>query len=217
MEDDPCNAGSSHIARVIARLLASNRTELIEQTETLLGQVLAGRKSDRDAFFEIGKAGRFNIGTPERRRMEALFTAGVELTQGFRGWFGGIDELILDMYPAQEFFHLIKERESANWRTRWIDFGGEFYGGRMIAPKLSPVWTEVGFFGLPFPAFDFEDGMWVKEVGYEEAETLGLRIPQQDISRAVVDLDFEAAMTLRLSEFEGRIKRQDDMRDGNEA
>lgn len=44
----------------------------------------------------------------------------------------------------------------------------------MIALKNDPIWEEISEFGLPYAPFDYNSGMDVKDVDYDEAVELGL-------------------------------------------
>jgi hypothetical protein len=44
----------------------------------------------------------------------------------------------------------------------------------MIARKDSPIWEELSRFHTPYPPFDFNSGMWVKDVSREEAVGFGI-------------------------------------------
>ena len=99
-------------------------------------------------------------------------------------------------FPAQELVRLyqrrvprgfeeikgrIVERNPKYWLDRWQAAGGEVYDGRMIALKDSPVWEGISRFGTPWPPFDFNSGMGVKNVGRRECLRLGLIEPDQKI------------------------------------
>jgi hypothetical protein len=44
----------------------------------------------------------------------------------------------------------------------------------MIARKDSPIWEALSRFGTPYPPFDFNSGMWTKDVSREEAVGFGI-------------------------------------------
>jgi hypothetical protein len=50
-----------------------------------------------------------------------------------------------------------------------------------VALKTSPIWAELSRFGNPYPPFDYGSGMWVEDIGLEEALRLGLVKPGQQI------------------------------------
>ena len=83
-------------------------------------------------------------------------------------------------FPAQELIRLWEPQGGPqarrDWAQRWIDAGGISRGGRMIAPKDSPIWTHPALsrFGHPYPPFDYNSGMGLEDVARDEAEDLGV-------------------------------------------
>ena len=77
-------------------------------------------------------------------------------------------------FPAQELLRFEDRDKKRDWRSRWTAAGGKFYGGRMIALKSDPVWVGISRFGNPYPPFDFNSGMGVEDVSYDEAVELGV-------------------------------------------
>lgn len=55
-----------------------------------------------------------------------------------------------------------------------MPYGGKIRGGRMVALKSAPVWTNLSRFGRPYPPFDYGSGMGMEDIGREEAVELGL-------------------------------------------
>jgi hypothetical protein len=103
-----------------------------------------------------------------------------QLTDGYRNWMQGQE--VLDAFPAQELFQAEADKDfGANWPSRWVCAGGQLYATRMIALKNDPVWCKISTFGLPYPPFDLNSGMWVRDVDRDEAETLGLIGPRDVI------------------------------------
>lgn len=115
-------------------------------------------------------------------RLNLVLKTNVEMAQGYGQWIQGQDPAILDEFPAQEFTRIesrIVERH--DWPRRWAAAGGQFFAGRMIALKNSPVWAKLSRFGLPYPPFDFNSGMGVIDVDREEAVSLGLLSENQTL------------------------------------
>ena len=81
-------------------------------------------------------------------------------------------------FPAQELIRIEDREKKRNWQRRWLDAGGHLYNGRMIALKDDPVWTAISRFGMPYPPFDFNSGMGVEDVSYDEAVALGVIKPE---------------------------------------
>lgn len=107
-------------------------------------------------------------------RLNLIIETNVELARGYGQWIQGQHPDVLDEWPAQE---LVRERASKvprDWSQRWADAGGQFFGGRMVALKTDPIWKRVSRFELPYPPFDFNSGMGVRDVARNEAEDMGL-------------------------------------------
>lgn len=81
-------------------------------------------------------------------------------------------------FPAQELVRIEDREKKRDWQRRWLDNGGHLYNGRMIALKGDPVWTAISRFGTPYPPFDYNSGMGVDDVSYDEAVALGVIQPE---------------------------------------
>ena len=77
-------------------------------------------------------------------------------------------------FPAQELLRFEEREKKREWKSRWIAAGGKLYGDRMIALKGDPIWVNISRFGKPYPPFDFNSGMGVEDVSYDEAVELGV-------------------------------------------
>ncbi len=118
-------------------------------------------------------------------RLNLILDQNLQAAQGYGSWKQGQDPAVLDAWPAQELIRVIESKEKRDWKQRWADAGGSFYGDRMIALKNDPIWEEISRFGTPYPPFDFNSGMDVADIDRDEAEELGLitddaRIAPQD-------------------------------------
>jgi hypothetical protein len=108
------------------------------------------------------------------RRLNLILDTNLEMAQGYGQWAQGQDPAVLDQWPAQELVRVRDSRVPRNWAGRWADAGGEFFDGRMIALKNDRIWTRLSRFGLPYPPFDFNSGMDVRDIDRDEAVDLGL-------------------------------------------
>jgi len=117
------------------------------------------------------------------RRLNLIIKTNVEMAQGYGNWQQG--QATLDAFPAQELFRAEDREEPRDWLQRWRGAGGRvFDGGRMIALKNDPIWTEISAFGLPYPPFDFGSGMDVRDIDRDEAVALGLLGPDDQVEPA---------------------------------
>jgi hypothetical protein len=108
----------------------------------------------------------------KRKTFEELRASG---EQGFGLYKGSLNHVILDEWPAWEFFRCISDITPVSYVELWENAGGKLLtGGRMVALKNDPIWASVSKFGLPYPPFDAYDVMWIKDVDRTDAESLGL-------------------------------------------
>lgn len=112
-------------------------------------------------------------------RLNLVLDTNLKMAHGYGQFAKANDPDILDAYPCQELYRLESRKEERAWRERWVQAGGKLYGAsaRMIATKDGPVWTAISAFGLPYPPFDYNSGMWVEEIDRAEAEALGVVKP----------------------------------------
>ena len=124
-----------------------------------------------------------------RRRLGLIYQMNVEEAREYARYVRGQDAAALDMYPAQEFLRVEDRRvPRTDWQTRWRAAGGKIYGGRMIALKSDPVWTNLSRFGRPYPPFDFGSGMGVEDIDRDEAIELKL-LPDDEPADEIPDFD----------------------------
>lgn len=124
-----------------------------------------------------GKAGTIQDMT-STGRLGLIFDVNTQQAQEFARWKAGQAEGALEAFPCQELFRAEDRKVPRNWLERWRGAGGQLYGGgRMIAAKDDPVWMEISAFGTPYPPFDFNSGMDIRDVSRREAETLGVIAP----------------------------------------
>lgn len=107
-----------------------------------------------------------------KARLDLILTQNVRRARGYAR--RAADMEILDDWPAQELVRVFQRKMPRDWRARWAQAGGRLYGGRMIALKTDPVWSNISRFGEPYPPFDYGSGMGLRDIDREEAEKLGL-------------------------------------------
>lgn len=90
-------------------------------------------------------------------------------------------------YPAQRLKRDGYRVEPRDWDARWreaaaaVNYEGVATDGSHIALLTSPIWRKLSRFDLDYPPFDFNSGMGVDPVDYEEAQRHGLTIPEATI------------------------------------
>lgn len=123
-------------------------------------------------------------------RLNLILKQNVESAQGYGNFLQGQAAGALDVFPAQELFRAEDREEPRDWPTRWMQAGGEiFTGGRMIALKTDPIWTAISTFGVPYPPFDYNSGMWVRDIDRAEAMELGLLEEGEEVKSTTVSFN----------------------------
>lgn len=89
-----------------------------------------------------------------------------------------------DVAPFQELRRVEHRKEPRDWPSRWRDAGGSFYSGRMVAPLVDKIWTNISRFGLPYPPFDYNSGMGVRSLTAAEGAKLGVPLPKTNEAEA---------------------------------
>lgn len=110
------------------------------------------------------------------RRLNLIVDMNVGMARGYGWWAQGQSAAVLDQWPAQELVRVeSRVNPRGDWPERWVAAGGRISpGGRMVALKNDPVWTNLSRFGLPYPPFDYGSGMGVEDVDRDTAVSLGL-------------------------------------------
>jgi len=137
------------------------------------------------------------------RRLNLIIETNTKMAQEYGNWKQGQDPQILDLWPAQELYRREARDEKRDWQTRWVQAGGKLYGGRMIALKNADVWTSVSAFGQPYPPFDYNSGMGVRDVRRDEAVRLGVIEPDAIVPPD--DRPFNDDLELDVSERQGAL------------
>lgn len=130
-------------------------------------------------------------------RLNLLLKTQTEMAQGYGQYLQAQNADVLDVFPAQELFRAEERKEPREWPTRWMQAGGQIFEGRMIALKNDPIWSEISEFDTPFPPFDFNSGMWTRDVDRAEAEALGLLAPGAEVKPSVEDFNATLKASVR--------------------
>lgn len=132
------------------------------------------------------------------RRTQLIVSTQVQQAYGHADWKSGQDPDALAAAPAWELVRSESRIVPRDWRARWTEHGGRFFGGRMIALKTDSIWTKISRFKTPWPPFDFGSGMGVEDVLRGEAEALGLLTPTTKLQP--VDGQFTDGLTRSVSD-----------------
>jgi len=129
------------------------------------------------------------------RRLKLIVDTNVSLAQGYGHHTAGQEPVVLDAFPCQELVREVQSRLQRPWPTIWERAGGRIYQGRMIALKNDPVWVNISRFGLPYPPFDFNSGMGVRDITRREALALGVDGLDQPQTPEPMSLDADLSAT----------------------
>ncbi len=139
------------------------------------------------------------------QRLNLQLKQNVAAAQGYGDFLQGQSDGALAAFPAQELFRAEDREEPRDWQERWSEAGGQFYDGRMIATKDDPVWEDISAFGTPWPPFDFNSGMWVRDIDRAEAEQLGV-IEQGEVVKPTAE-DFNATLQASVANLDPEMKK----------
>ena len=115
-------------------------------------------------------------------------------------------------FPGLRLVRVEDRVKPRNWMARW-NVARQSLGaassataaaspqGPFVALKEDPIWAAISRFGMPYPPFDFNSGMGVEEVPFDECKALGLVTDDYD-PRGDIDDGFNRSMETEL-EFRG--------------
>ncbi len=109
-------------------------------------------------------------------RTNLVLRTNSEMATGYGQWRQGQNVPVLDQWPAQELYRIAPRRVPRDWTKRWSEAAsatGTATSG-FVALKNSPIWTALSRFGTPYPPFDFNSGMGVRDIDRDAAMALGL-------------------------------------------
>ena len=119
-------------------------------------------------------------------RLSLIINQNTQRARGYADWRASQDGYLLDAFPARELYRLEHTRKQRNWRERWNEARdalgetgtsatyAERAQGPFVALANDPIWAALSRFGDPYPPFDYNSGMGVRDVSRKEAEALGL-------------------------------------------
>jgi hypothetical protein len=176
--------------RSVAEALVWARRTLAKTVEPAFKEIceslFLGRINDASARQALKEA-LFRVGTvtseSEMCSLMFLISANVGLAQGRRQWEESVNRDVIDVWPAAELFGIQTPLNfPRDWAAAWIKAGGRLRAGRMIALKDDPVWARLSDFGLPFPPFGMESGMWTRDIEMHVAVELEICESTDEVS-----------------------------------
>jgi hypothetical protein len=188
--------------------------ETVEKATRLILEIINGKESENVARRKLGEClDSIGYHAPEGERgkitdlrtderLNLTIKTAVNLSFGYGRWRSKQVQVLLDEFPCQEFYRAFDREEHREWPQRWRDAGGQFFSGnggyseaRMIAVKNERIWEDISAFGEPYPPFDFNSGMSLRDISRAEAIALGLWTEQDCIHPAQRSFEQGASAT----------------------
>ena len=139
----------------------------INAARKTIEQVLSGAKDEwriSECFLnEGGFYARDHIGA-----FETTWQFYSALLQSAAAFPAKLDPDVCAAFPAEELILIGRRKEPCDWRARWAEAGGVFYGKRMVALLVDPVWKKISAIGLPYPPFEFCSRMEQRSISIRE-------------------------------------------------
>lgn len=148
------------------------------------------RRDLRSYLLSIGyDAGDENRGTIKdlmtKARLDVMIKTNVDQAKGYATHIRATTAGAILAFPAYEFVRRQGRKVQRDWVSRWnkagnaVGWQGVARNGQMIALKTSPIWTALSAFGNPFPPFDFNSGMGLRDVKKSVCREIGLLGPDE--------------------------------------
>jgi hypothetical protein len=162
------------------------QAEILQKVKDQLSLVIDGKMTESEALSQMRRTGDLLDQTVLEKdaRLKLVLSTNADLARGFGQWRQGESSAIKEQFPAQEFYRAENRKEPRDWPKRWEAAGGKFYPGksdypqgRMIAFKDDPIWSHISAFGLPYPPFDYNSGMGLRDITAQETKALEVSPP----------------------------------------
>lgn len=120
-----------------------------------------------------------------KARLDVMMKTNADQAKGYASHIRATTAGAILAFPAYEFVRVEKRKMQRDWGARWkaaadkVGWEGVAKSGGMIALKTSPIWVALSRFGNPFPPFDFNSGMGVRDVKKSKCREIGLLGPDE--------------------------------------
>lgn len=142
------------------------------------------RRDLREYLGSIGYDAGENRGTIKdlmtRARLDVMIKTNADQARGYASHIRATSAGAILAFPAYELVRVERRKLQRDWNARWkaaaqkVGWEGVARNGSMIALKTSPIWAALSRFGNPFPPFDFNSGMGVRDVKKSVCREIGL-------------------------------------------
>lgn len=189
-----------HIQDQTRGALAWEKEKIASSARAAGGEAFINRSSFIASARKIAIEEGINTTTPDKygtvrdirsaKRLGLIWDMQTTTAQEYARWKANNDPNVLNAFPAQRLVRIedrLHPRPSWYWPSRWSEafsaVRGEGAADReMVALKTSPIWSKLSRFGTPWPPFDYQSGMGLEDIDRDEAESLGLISPADQIT-----------------------------------
>lgn len=169
-----------------------NQAKIVYAMRKNVADLVGGGKSpsevrrDLRAYLDsIGYDAGENRGTIKdlmtKARLDVMMKTNADQAKGYASHLRATTAGAILAFPAYELIRVQQRKMPRDWHSRWIKaanaVGWEGVSrdtDRMIALKTSPVWAELSVFGNPFPPFDYNSGMGIRDIAKSVCREIGL-------------------------------------------
>ena len=147
------------------------------------------RRDLRAYLASIGYDAGENRGTIKdlttKARLDVMMKTNADQAKGYASHLRATTTGAILAFPAYELVRVERRKLPRDWGARWtaaaqkVGWEGVARNGAMIALKTSPIWAALSRFGNPFPPFDFNSGMGVRDVKKSVCREIGLLGPNE--------------------------------------
>lgn len=115
-----------------------------------------------------------------KARLDVMMKTNADQAKGYASHLRATTTGAILAFPAYELVRVERRKLPRDWGARWasaaqkVGWEGVARNGAMIALKTSPIWAALSRFGNPFPPFDFNSGMGVRDVKKSVCREIGL-------------------------------------------
>ena len=121
-----------------------------------------------------------------KSRLDVMMKTNADQAKGYASHVRATTTGAMLAFPAYELVRVERRKLQRNWDERWtnaakaVGFEGVFRDtSKKIALKTSPIWVRLSRFRNPFPPFDFNSGMGVRDVRKSVCREIGLLGPNE--------------------------------------
>jgi len=115
-----------------------------------------------------------------KSRIDVMMKTNADQAKGYASHLRATTSGAILAFPAYELVRVQRRKAQRDWDKLWDDaarkvgWEGVARNGEKIALKTSPVWVALSRFGNPYPPFDFNSGMGVRDVKKSKCREIGL-------------------------------------------